>query len=157
MSNVIERRLKLKELLRGTSMTVAPSCFNALSARLVESIGFKVVHVSGSSLSRFAGYPDIGLLDLSEMIQIHERIVEATTIPVVGDAETGFGGPVHVVRTVRAYERAGLAAIHIEDEPCSGRRKSSGMPARQRQPTHVVVLPGKANGEKGSERGSIIV
>jgi len=126
MSNIVERRLKLKEILRDAKMTVAPSCFNPLSARLIESVGFNAVHVSGSSLSRFAGYSDIGLLDLSEMVKIHERIVEAVNIPAIGDAETGFGGPVHTVRTVRAYERAGVAGIHIEDELTP--KKSGGGP-----------------------------
>lgn len=116
MASIIERRLRLRELLAASQMTVAPSCFNPLSARLIETVGFNAIHVSGSSLSRFHAYSDIGLLDMSEMIQSHQRIVEATEVPVIGDAETGFGGPVHTVRTIRAYERAGLAGIHIEDE-----------------------------------------
>jgi 2-methylisocitrate lyase-like PEP mutase family enzyme len=97
-------------------LIVAPSAFNPLSACLIESVGFPAVHVSGSAVNRFHAYSDLGLLGMTEMVAIHERIAEATDVPIVGDAEAGFGGPLHVVRSVRAYERAGVAAIHIEDE-----------------------------------------
>lgn len=97
-------------------LVVAPSSFNPLSACLIESAGFPAVHVSGSAVNRFHAYSDLGLLGITEMVALHERIAEATHVPVVGDAEAGFGGPLHVARTVRAYERSGVSAIHIEDE-----------------------------------------
>ncbi len=117
MPSAKERRLKLRELIRPAGLVVAPSAFNALSARLVEDAGFNAIHVSGSAINRFHAYADLGLLGITEMVAIHERIVEATSVPVIGDAESGFGAAVHTVRTVQAYERAGLAAIHIEDDP----------------------------------------
>jgi 2-methylisocitrate lyase-like PEP mutase family enzyme len=117
MPSIKERRLKLRELIKPVNLVVAPSAFNALSARLIEETGFSAIHVSGSAINRFHAYADLGMLSITEMVFIHERIVEATSIPVIGDGESGFGGAIHTVRTVQAYERAGLAAMHIEDDP----------------------------------------
>jgi 2-methylisocitrate lyase-like PEP mutase family enzyme len=116
MPTAREKRLRLRELMAQPELIVAPSSFNPLSACLVESVGFPAVHVSGSAANRFHAYSDLGLLGMTEMVALHERIAEATSVPVIGDAEAGFGGVLHTVRSVRAYERAGLAAIHLEDE-----------------------------------------
>ncbi len=116
MPTANERRRSLHELMKRPQLIVAPSSFNAWSACLIETIGFEAIHVSGSSISRAHVYSDLGLLGMSEMVAIHERIAEATTVPIVGDAEAGFGGTIQTARTVRAYERSGVAAIHIEDE-----------------------------------------
>lgn len=116
MPTASEKRLALRGLMAAPELIVAPSAFNPLSACLIEAVGFSAVHVSGSAVNRFHAYSDLGLLGMTEMVALHERIAEATRVPVVGDAEAGFGGPLHVVRSVRAYERAGVAAIHIEDE-----------------------------------------
>ena len=116
MPTAKERRSSLRQLMKRPALIVAPSSFNAWSACLIEAIGFEAIHVSGSSISRAHAYSDLGLLGMSEMVTIHERIVEATTLPIVGDAEAAFGGPIQTARTVRAYERAGVTAIHMEDE-----------------------------------------
>jgi len=116
MPTIHERRLKLREIMKQPGAVVAPSGFDALSASLIETIGFAAIHAAGSSISRFHGYQDMGLLGMTEMVTVQEQMVEATTVPIVGDAETAFGGPLHTARTVGAFERAGLAAIHIEDD-----------------------------------------
>ena len=116
MPTIHERRLKLRDLMKQPGAVIAPSGFDALSACLIESSGFASIHAAGSSISRFHGYQDMGLLGMSEMASVQEQMAEVTTIPIIGDAETGFGGPLHTARTVRAFERAGLAAIHIEDD-----------------------------------------
>lgn len=116
MATTHEKRLRLKQMMALPELIVAPSSFDPLSACLIESVGFPAIHVSGSAVNRFHAYSDLGLLGMTEMVAIHERIAEATSIPVVGDAEAGFGGLLHAARSVRAYERAGVAAIHIEDE-----------------------------------------
>ena len=116
MPTANERRRALRQLMKRPALIVAPSSFNAWSACLIEAVGFEAIHVSGSSVSRAHAYSDLGLLGMAEMVAIHERIAEATTLPIVGDAEGAFGGPIQTARTVRAYERAGVAAIHIEDE-----------------------------------------
>jgi 2-methylisocitrate lyase-like PEP mutase family enzyme len=82
----------------------------------VEWLGFPLVHISGSGQHRALGFADAGLLTLTEMIDKARQIAEAVNLPIVSDAETGYGNAVNVVRTVREFERAGVAAIHIEDQ-----------------------------------------
>ena len=94
-----------------------PGAFNAATARLVERAGFPAVYVSGAGLANAtAGVPDIGLLTLTEIAQLAGYIADAVRIPALADADTGFGGPENVARTVHAFERAGLAGMHLEDQ-----------------------------------------
>ena len=94
-----------------------PGAFNAATARLVERAGFPAVYVSGAGLANAtAGVPDIGLLTLTEVAQLAGYIADAVRIPALADADTGFGGPENVARTVHAFERAGLAGMHLEDQ-----------------------------------------
>ena len=94
-----------------------PGAFNAATARLVERAGFPAVYVSGAGLANAtAGVPDIGLLTLTEVAQLAGYIADAVRIPALADADTGFGGPEHVARTVHTFERAGLAGMHLEDQ-----------------------------------------
>ena len=95
---------------------VAPGAYDGLSARLVAAAGFSAVYASGGAIARAAGYPDIGLLSFTEVMDRVEKIVDASGLPVVADADTGFGGSANVERTVRLMERAGVAAFHIEDQ-----------------------------------------
>jgi 2,3-dimethylmalate lyase len=96
---------------------LAPGCYDALGARLVEEAGFSAAYMTGfgSAASRL-GRPDVGLMSMSEMVDNARRIVEAVDIPVVADADTGYGNSINVIRTVREYEAAGVAAIHLEDQ-----------------------------------------
>ncbi|WP_367353305.1 isocitrate lyase/PEP mutase family protein [Achromobacter animicus] len=98
------------------SIVVAPGAYDGLSARLVAAAGFSAVYASGGAIARAAGYPDIGLLSFTEVMYRVEKIVEASGLPVIADADTGFGGSANVERTVRTMERAGVAAFHIEDQ-----------------------------------------
>lgn len=94
-----------------------PGAFNAATARLVERAGFDAVYVSGAGLANAtAGVPDIGLLGLAEVAQLAGYIARAVRIPALVDADTGFGGPVNTAEAVRAFERAGLAGLHLEDQ-----------------------------------------
>jgi len=93
-----------------------PGAFNALAAMLVEQAGFPAVYLSGAGLSNSAGYPDEGLLGLVEFAQQAGYAAASVSIPVICDADTGFGGPLNVVRAVGEFERAGAAAIQIEDQ-----------------------------------------
>jgi 2-methylisocitrate lyase-like PEP mutase family enzyme len=98
-------------------LTPVPGVYDALTARIVQDEGFKAVYMtgSGSAVARL-GAPDIGLLTMDEMVDNAARIADAVDLPVISDADTGYGGPMNVRRTVRAFERAGVAAIHIEDQ-----------------------------------------
>ena len=98
-------------------MVLAPGCYDALGARLVEEAGFPAAYMTGfgSAASRLGG-PDVGLLTMSEMVDNAHRIADAVEIPVIADADTGYGNAINVIRTVREYEAAGVAAIHLEDQ-----------------------------------------
>src|SRR3990172_61796 len=95
---------------------IMPGAFNAVSAMLIEKCGFKAVYMSGAGISNSAGLPDIGILARDEFVQQASYIASAVNIPVIADADTGFGGPSEVKETVRAFERAGVAGIQIEDQ-----------------------------------------
>jgi 2,3-dimethylmalate lyase len=107
----------LRERFEAGEMVLAPGCYDALGARLVEEAGFSAAYMTGfgSTASRL-GRPDIGLMTLSEMVDNARRITQAVDIPVIADADTGYGNSINVIRTVREYEAAGVAAIHLEDQ-----------------------------------------
>ena len=107
----------LPDLLARGEMVLAPGCYDALGARLVEEAGFDAAYMTGfgTAASRL-GRPDVGLLTLTEMADNARRIAQAVEIPVIADADTGYGNPINVIRTVREYEAAGIAALHVEDQ-----------------------------------------
>jgi len=107
---------KLRQLLATHRTVVAPGVFDGLSARLTEQAGFAAAYASGGAIARSAGVPDLGLLSLSEIVARLETIVDAVAIPVIADADTGYGNALNVQRAVRAFERAGVAALHLEDQ-----------------------------------------
>jgi 2-methylisocitrate lyase-like PEP mutase family enzyme len=109
-------RQVFKELLKRKKILVAPGCFDGLSARLVEEAGFEAAYLSGGAVARSMGIPDIGLVTMSEVIERAAQVASALKIPVIADADTGYGNALNLVRTVREYERTGVAAIHIEDQ-----------------------------------------
>src|SRR5215469_9390282 len=93
-----------------------PGVFNALVARMAERLGFHAVYLSGGALSAATGVPDIGLLTLTDFVEEARRIALATSLPLISDADTGFGEALNVERTVRLFEAAGVAGIHLEDQ-----------------------------------------
>jgi 2,3-dimethylmalate lyase len=108
---------RLRSLLERPGLLMAPGVADALNARLVAQAGFDAIYMTGSgtSVSRL-GMPDIGLLSVTEMVDNAGRIADASGLPLISDADTGYGGPRNVQRTVRMYEKAGVAGIHIEDQ-----------------------------------------
>ena len=109
-------RRKMRQLIERTGYTMVPGAYDTLTARLVEQAGFEAVYLTGGGYSRANGYPDLGLLTLSENVRFIGLTVEAVGIPVVADADTGYGNAINVVRTVREYEKSGVAAFHLEDQ-----------------------------------------
>ncbi|HEY2638192.1 MAG TPA: isocitrate lyase/PEP mutase family protein [Solirubrobacteraceae bacterium] len=110
-------RRRLRELLAADEPVIAPGAYDALSARLVEAAGFAVVYMTGfGTTASLIGRPDVGLLTQTEMTDNAGRMAGAVGVPVVADADTGYGNPINVVRTVAEYERAGVAGIHLEDQ-----------------------------------------
>ena len=108
---------QLRKLIARPGALMAPGVADALNARLVRRHGFEAVYMTGAGTTAVRlGMPDVGLLTMTEMVDNAARIAEASGLPVIADADTGYGGVLNVRRTVRAYERAGVAAIHIEDQ-----------------------------------------
>lgn len=110
------KRLALRAALASGELVRAPGAFNPLSARLIEDKGFEAVYISGAVLSADLGLPDIGLTTLTEVAQRAGQIARMTSLPCLVDADTGFGEPMNVARTVQIMEDAGLAGLHIEDQ-----------------------------------------
>jgi len=106
----------LRELLKGPEMLVAPFVYDALQAKIAERTGFNAVYMTGFGTAAARGFPDLGLLTMTEMVGNVRAIAHAVKVPVICDADTGYGNPVNVWRTVREYEEAGAAALHIEDQ-----------------------------------------
>jgi 2-methylisocitrate lyase-like PEP mutase family enzyme len=107
----------LRELLAGPEPVLAPGAYDALSARLVERAGFPAVYMTGFGASAsLLGRPDVGLLSFDEMAGHARRLAQAVSVPLIADADDGYGNPLNVMRTVREYAAAGVAALHIEDQ-----------------------------------------
>ena len=111
-----QARARLHAMLAKPGMIVAPFAFDGIQARLAEEAGFEAVYMSGFGTAASRGYPDLGLLTMSEMVANVRAIADCVRVPVICDADTGYGNPVNVWRTIREYEDAGAAALHIEDQ-----------------------------------------
>jgi 2-methylisocitrate lyase-like PEP mutase family enzyme len=107
---------RLRQMLNGPEMVVAPFIFDAFQARIAQAAGFQAVYMTGFGTAAARGFPDVGLLTMAEMVENVRYIANAIEVPLVCDADTGYGNPVNVYRTVREYEAAGAAALHIEDQ-----------------------------------------
>ncbi len=108
---------RLRDLIQTAGPVVAPGAFNPLFALMIAEAGFPAVYLSGAGVANsLLGRPDIGLVTMNEMVMIGERMCEVVDIPVIADGDTGYGGVHNVARTIRAYERAGIAAIQLEDQ-----------------------------------------
>lgn len=106
----------LRTAISAGPIVLAPGAYDGLTARLVAAHGFPAVYMTGAGTSVAHGYPDYGLLTMTEMAANAARMSEAAGVPVIADADTGYGNELNVVRTVQAYARAGVAALHIEDQ-----------------------------------------
>lgn len=111
-----QKRARLRERLAGGGLLRFPGAFNPLSARLIQDKGLDGVYVSGAVLSADLGLPDIGLTTMTEVAGRSQQIARMTDLPVLVDADTGFGEPMNVARTVQSLEDAGVAGLHIEDQ-----------------------------------------
>jgi len=113
----MKQNQRLKNLLEKGVFIQAPGAYNALTAKIIEDQGFNTIYITGygTSAANF-GLPDIGLLTMTEMVDNAKRIVDAVEVPVIADADTGYGNAINITRTVQEYEKAGVNAIHIEDQ-----------------------------------------
>ena len=116
MSATLKASTRLRTLLGAGDVIVAPGVWDGLSSRLVTRAGFSAVYATGGGIARSMGYPDLGLLSLSEIVDRLANIVEHAGVPVIADADTGYGNALNTQRAVREFERAGVAALHLEDQ-----------------------------------------
>jgi 2-methylisocitrate lyase-like PEP mutase family enzyme len=107
---------RFRELLARDGMIVAPGAYDCITARMIARAGFDCVYMTGAGTAATLGYPDFGLVTMSEMVDNAGRIAGAVELPVIADADTGYGNELNTVRTVREYEARGVAGIHIEDQ-----------------------------------------
>src|SRR5438105_10474869 len=130
---------RLRELLAGPDMLVVPGAYDALSARLIAQAGFPAVYMTGfGTAASVLGQPDVGLLTMSEMVSRAAAIAGVVgDLPLIADADTGYGNPINVRRTVREYERAGVAGLHIEDQVWP--KKCGHMEGKQVIPMNEMV------------------
>lgn len=112
----MKKTTALRKMLSQDNIHVAPGVYDGMTARLAEQVGFNLIYASGGAIARSCGFPDIGMLSFSEVLHRLEQMVEVTQVPIIADADTGFGYAINVRRTVKAFERAGVAALHLEDQ-----------------------------------------
>ncbi|AWB35374.1 isocitrate lyase/PEP mutase family protein [Orrella marina] len=106
----------LRKLIERPQGVVAPGAYDGLGAKLIEQAGFEAAYASGGAIARSTGIPDLGLLSLAEITQRLETMVDAIEIPLIADADTGYGNALNAQRTARAFERTGVAGLHLEDQ-----------------------------------------
>lgn len=107
---------RLREQLASGRMIVAPGAYDGLTAKLVEKAGFGAVYMTGAGTAARLGLPDYGLTTMTEMVQNAQTMAESVSIPVIADADTGYGNELNAIRTAQAYARRGVAGIHVEDQ-----------------------------------------
>jgi carboxyvinyl-carboxyphosphonate phosphorylmutase len=147
---------RLRALLESGQTIVAPGAFDPLSARLVEEAGFPAVYMTGFGTSAaLIGRPDVGLLTMTEMAGNAGRIAACVDIPVIADADTGYGNPLNVIRTVQTYEAAGVAGIHIEDQVAP--KKCGHMEGKQVIPAEEMVQKVRAAVEARARPEFVII
>ena len=112
----VTQAARLRALLKNEQMVIAPGAYDAITARIIAQAGFPAIYMTGAGTAASLGYPDFGLVTMTEMVANAARIVRAVDVPLIADADTGYGNELNVVRTVQEHERAGTAGIHIEDQ-----------------------------------------
>ena len=145
----------LRQLLNSGKTLIAPGAFDGLSARLIEQAGFDCIYGSGGAISRSAGFPDLGLLSFSEVVERYMQMVEVTHIPIVADADTGYGNEMNMRRTIEIYEKIGLAGCHIEDQ--SFPKRCGHLDDKSLIPANEMVLKIKAACKARKDKDFLII
>ena len=146
---------RLRDLLARQGIVMAAGAYDALTARLVEQAGFPLCVMGGNALSMSLGYPDLGLTSMTEVAQAARRIAGAVTIPVIADGDTGYGGTLNVWRTVRDFEAAGVAGLHIEDQAWP--KRAGHMTGKRVVPTGEMVAKIRVAGEAREDPDFVII
>jgi 2,3-dimethylmalate lyase len=147
---------QLRQLLREPGIIVAPGAYDCLTAKLIAREGFPAVYMTGAgtALTRL-GQPDLGLATLSEMVTNAAAIASTVAIPLIADADTGYGGALNVYRTVREYEKSGVAALHIEDQVFP--KRCGHLEGKQVVPTEEMVIKLRAAVEARTDEDFVLI
>jgi 2-methylisocitrate lyase-like PEP mutase family enzyme len=156
MTAHVSSAARLRELLRQPGLLQAPGCFDAFSARLIEQAGFPVAYMTGfGSSASVLGMPDTGLISFAEMAGHARNIATALKIPLIADADTGYGNAVNTYRTVRAYAQGGVAAVQIEDQVAP--KKCGHTRGKQIIPLAEMVGKVRAGADARAEQDIVLV
>jgi len=145
----------LRTLIAEDAIVVAPGVYDGMSARLAQRAGFAAVYATGGGIARSMGYPDLGLLGLTEVADRLAVIVEHAGVPVIADADTGYGNTLNVRRTIRAFERAGVAALHLEDQTFP--KRCGHLDDKAVVPTGEMVQKLRAARDAASDRDLVLI
>ena len=146
----------LRTMLNAPGIIVAPGAYDGFSARLVEAAGFRCIYMTGAgTAASHIGQPDLGLTTLTEMVDNARHIAACVSIPVIADADTGFGNALNVVRTVREYERAGVAGCHLEDQVAP--KKCGHIAGKQVIPAKEFALKIRAAVENRTDDDFVVI
>ena len=141
MPETLSKASQLRKLIKHHTVVV-PGIFNAITAMIAERLGFQAVYISGAGLANARGLPDLGLLSMTEVAEQASAIANRVSIPAIADVDTGFGEVLNVMRTVREFERAGFAAVHLEDQVMP--KKCGHLPGKELVSTEIMVQKIKA-------------
>jgi 2-methylisocitrate lyase-like PEP mutase family enzyme len=150
-----EPRSRLRDLLATPQMIVAPFVFDCLQAKLAAAAGFDSVYMTGFGTAAARGYPDLGLLTMSEMVANARAVANSVNVPVICDADTGYGNALNVWRTVREYEDAGASALHIEDQVFP--KRCGFMAGKQVIPMEAMIPKVRAACDARRDRNLVII
>jgi 2-methylisocitrate lyase-like PEP mutase family enzyme len=146
---------RLKKLMN-KGLVAAPGIYNALTAKMVEAAGFKAIYMTGfGTAAANRAFPDIGLLTMSEMLDVVRAVTFTVDLPLIADGDTGYGNPLNVRRTVKEYERAGAAAIHIEDQVWP--KRCGHMEGKQVIPAHEMAAKIRAALDARLNRNFVVI
>ena len=152
----MKKTMGLRELIKNPEILIAPGAYDALSAKLIEAAGFDAVYMTGfGTAAGIFGLPDIGMVTMTEMVENAKRIADSVGIPVVADADTGYGNHLNVIRTIREYENAGVAGIQIEDQVSP--KRCGHMDGQKIVPIPEMVAKLRAASEARSNEDTVII
>jgi carboxyvinyl-carboxyphosphonate phosphorylmutase len=147
---------RLRQMMKEPGIIVAPGAYDGFSARLIEAAGFRCVYMTGAgTAASHLGQPDLGLATLTEMANHASHLATCVSLPVIADADTGYGNVLNVVRTVREYERAGVAGLHMEDQVAP--KKCGHIAGKQVIPTQEFCDKIRAASEHRTDPDFVII
>ena len=152
----MKKTKRLRELIQGPEILIAPGAYDALSAKIIEAVGFDAVYMTGfGTAAGVLGLPDIGLVTMTEMVENAKRIADSVSLPLIADADTGYGNHLNVVRTIQEYEKAGVDGIQIEDQISP--KRCGHMEGQKIVPVSEMVTKLRAASEVRQNEDTVII